>query len=348
MKNFASSFDSSLSLLQHSCQLTHHVNDSCSAGRFSKLVSSVTLNILKPVKNLFKSCLFPETDSDDCQIIDPPPLSTVYTTPITCVQICTNQVQTSPILCRFCGSEPHERKVCPARHHQCDFCRHRGHYRSVCEKLGRLSKGNPLISCSAFIPSLAASTVPVLINGTVFNALVDTGSTYSFIDSKVASHLKLPSTSQIMTVSLASSNKSVVSKAYATLAEFKIGDFTHNDFKISIIDGLCYDVLLGHDLFSKHSAVKINFNGSNDMLSIDQFSKKGLCGVSKAKIQPVPLFHTITSDCKPIACKSRRYSEDDQLFIREEVAKLKAAGIVEECSSPWRAQVLVTRDDDEF
>ena len=60
------------------------------------------------------------------------------------------------------------------------------------------------------------------------------------------------------------------------------------------------------------------------------------------------MFHTITSDCKPIACKSRRYSEEDQLFIREEVAKLKASGIVEECSSPWRAQVLVTRDDDEF
>ena len=40
------------------------------------------------------------------------------------------------------------------------------------------------------------------------------------------------------------------------------------------------------------------------------------------------------------------YSEDDLQFIREEIARLKKAGIVEESNSPWRAQVLVTSESE--
>ena len=53
------------------------------------------------------------------------------------------------------------------------------------------------------------------------------------------------------------------------------------------------------------------------------------------------LFGNISSDAKPIAVKSRRYSKPDQLFIRDEIDHLLREGIIEPSCSPRRAQVLV-------
>ena len=47
----------------------------------------------------------------------------------------------------------------------------------------------------------------------------------------------------------------------------------------------------------------------------------------------------------PIAIKSRKYSEEDCNFIRQEVKKLKEQDVIEPSDSPWRAQVLVTKDE---
>ena len=46
-----------------------------------------------------------------------------------------------------------------------------------------------------------------------------------------------------------------------------------------------------------------------------------------------------------IATKSRKFNEDDKRFIAAEVRKLLLDGIIEPSFSPWRAQVLVARDE---
>ena len=71
----------------------------------------------------------------------------------------------------------------------------------------------------------------------------------------------------------------------------------------------------------------------------------GFCNLVAANIDPPKLFYNIKEDCRPIACKSRKYSDSDKLFISEEVSKLLKAGIIERSHSPWRAQVLITNDD---
>ena len=43
--------------------------------------------------------------------------------------------------------------------------------------------------------------------------------------------------------------------------------------------------------------------------------------------------------------KSRRYSFDDRKFIHEETRRLLQEGIIEPSNSPWRAQVVVTKDE---
>ena len=49
----------------------------------------------------------------------------------------------------------------------------------------------------------------------------------------------------------------------------------------------------------------------------------------------------LTSDCKPIAVKSRRYSLKHKEFIVMEVKRLLKENIIEPSKLPWRAQVLI-------
>ena len=119
------------------------------------------------------------------------------------------------VSCEFCSQGQHPRSSCPARHARCDFCKIGGHFRPVCRKLLRLSKANPTITTAAFTASLDPTVVPVKICGMTYNALIDTGSTYSFIDTKAADRLiNLPKQSQVMKISLASANKSAISSAF--------------------------------------------------------------------------------------------------------------------------------------
>lgn len=100
---------------------------------------------------------------------------------------------------------------------------------------------------------------------------------------------------------------------------------------------LCADVILGHDFLHHHSALKMPFNGTKSTLKI--------CSLAAASVSPQLLFLNLTPDVHPIATKSRRYTEEDTKFIKDEVSKLLEAGIVEPSFSPWRAQVLVSKNE---
>ena len=199
--------------------------------------------------------------------------------------------------CWFCGGVDHIRSVCPARNTSCSFCSRKGHFCSVCERMDRLSE-NPTVSSAAFEGNLSSAVIPVQLNGFT---LIDTGSTASYIDSAVADKLCLQRIPHIL--------NSVVNCDSATqIKELKVGDFCHNDFKLGILPGLCCDVLLGHDLFSKHGNLIVKFGGKEDDFVFDQVSSKtplprALCNVAKAEIDPPPLFHTTRKDSRPIACK---------------------------------------------
>ena len=104
-------------------------------------------------------------------------------------------------------------------------------------------------------------------------------------------------------------------------------------------------MIIGHDLMSHHKNLVVSFEGKRDDLRIDRNSHVEFCSVAAANIEPPPLFSYLSDDCQPIACKSRRYSNEDQIFIQDQVADLLSKGIIEPCRSPWRAQVLVTKDE---
>ena len=69
-----------------------------------------------------------------------------------------------------------------------------------------------------------------------------------------------------------------------------------------------------------------------------------LSGLTTLYVDPPELFANLTDDCHPIASKSRRYSRDDRKFIENETQRLLREGIIEPSNSPWRAQIVVTKD----
>ena len=57
------------------------------------------------------------------------------------------------------------------------------------------------------------------------------------------------------------------------------------------------------------------------------------------------LFSNLAPDARPIATISRRYSQEDRNFIQENVDKLLSEEVIRPSSSPWRAQVVVVKDE---
>jgi len=55
--------------------------------------------------------------------------------------------------------------------------------------------------------------------------------------------------------------------------------------------------------------------------------------VNAANVEPPRLFEFLDKDCRPIATKSRKYSQVDKMFIQAEINKLLKEGIIEEATS---------------
>ena len=110
-----------------------------------------------------------------------------------------------------------------------------------------------------------------------------------------------------------------------------------------IIPKLCADIVLGQSFLNIHNEVIFKLGGSQDNLIVSRDS--GYCGVSASKLETQRLFKNLDPGIKPIATRSRRFNDYDKLFIKEEVRKLLNDGVIEPSYSPWRAQVLVTKNE---
>ena len=106
--------------------------------------------------------------------------------------------------------------------------------------------------------------------------------------------------------------------------------------KVSVLNDLCVDLILGIDFQQQHESVTFQFRGDKPNLNI--------CNLATLNTNPPLLFENLPENCKPIATKSRRYSETDKKFIDSEIQRMLKEGIIEPSNSPWRAQVVVTKD----
>ena len=111
----------------------------------------------------------------------------------------------------------------------------------------------------------------------------------------------------------------------------------YKNLELTVMDDLCVKLLLGLDFQGKHESVVFKYGGPLPPLVI--------CNATGTiKTEPPQLFAYLSNDCKPIAAKSRKYSQEDRLFMKQEKDYLLSNGLIEPSNSPWRAQVLITGD----
>ena len=125
-------------------------------------------------------------------------------------------------------------------------------------------------------------------------------------------------------------------KGYCILS-MTIQTQTYNDIKFSILDNLFPDIILGQNFMEKHSAIMLSFGGDLSPLNI--------CSLAVSNVTPPTLFSHLSKDSHPIVTKSRKYSHDDKSLIDSEIKRLLAKHIIEPSNSPWRAQVVITANE---
>ena len=245
--------------------------------------------------------------------------------------------------CMFCGRDRHPREQCRARNSTCRNCLKKGHWDVVCKapKAGVSSiSQQPVEATTPWAPAMYSlgSFHPKVVQSASVNhvparALADTGANITCISKKFADdhHLEVFQCDKV--VQLAAKHTARV-KGF-TIADLEFQGHTYPSKALDILPDLVEEVVIGTDLMEEHDSVTIQFGGSKAPLVLNSLSHLSVTAPS--------LFSNLTSDCAPVAAKSRRYSAADTAFINEQVDKLLASGIIEPSHSPWRAQLLVHR-----
>ena len=190
---------------------------------------------------------------------------------------------------------------------------------------------------SAEVPqSLTKSTATVNVDGFEAMALIDSGSSESFIHSGLVKSAALHVYPSSGTISMATSSLATNVSSYC-LVGLVFGGRTYPRVRLSVLPELCADLILGLDFQTQHERVIFEYGGPKSSLSI--------CGLSTLNISQSQLFSNLTDDYHPIATKSRKYSHQDSLFITAETRRLLKERIIEPSKSPWRAQVVVAKGD---
>ena len=251
--------------------------------------------------------------------------------------------------CFFCKGAYHEREKCPAKDLECFNCGKKGHFARACRSRNRfgtcsLAHNSMLSGVVAGSPKgLQSSVVQATVNGIKVQALIDSGSSESYIDDCLCRKLKLFPEGQFSRITMASTSHSVEIKGIVSV-ELCAFNNTYSELKLGVMKDLCADLILGIDFMKQHKEIKFKFSGNQNAVSIND-TRTQVCNVMAANIEPPRIFRSIPKDCVPVATKSRRYSEADTRFINEEVSKLLKEKIIEPSQSPWRSQVLITKDE---
>ncbi|XP_069743679.1 uncharacterized protein [Narcine bancroftii] len=210
---------------------------------------------------------------------------------------------------------------------------HEGHARLASLRMNQASPHN-----------LSDATVCIKINDVRVNCLIDSGSTESFINQRLVNRLAVPTCLSEHQILLAASNLAAEIKQFCRVT-LEIQGTKYEGFKLLVLPHLCALVLLGLDFQCQLESITIVHNGPHPPLRL---LKKQHCSLSVLNIELPLLFTHLTPECTPIATKSRRYSPRDRTFIRTEVRRLLQEGIIEQISSPWRAQVVVVKSGEKL
>jgi len=132
------------------------------------------------------------------------------------------------------------------------------------------NKENPYLSSiqSKAPHCLQASVIGISINGHNAEALMDSGSSGSFADTKVCKKLGIKYIGKANEVTMASTTQAV--RIHGEVKEnLKVADETYERITLGVMDNLCADIILGLDFMKMHDGVQFNLRGRKNLLQID-------------------------------------------------------------------------------
>ena len=253
--------------------------------------------------------------------------------------------------CYYCGKpECTVKATCVGVNGKCTSCHKDGHLVDVCfskkkhEQRESRSKGRSA-AVLPFMPTMSAAkrsdyseTVmkTIILNNTIVRALLDTGSTMSFILESFARRNGFNISPVIGDVKLADGTKAELCgecDVTLTLEGSRIENVC-----LFVLPSLAADVIIGADIFQFFSNVNFEFGGSRPTLNSNAVQ-------SCPSAQHSVISQFLTSDCHPIATKSRSYSKDDRDFMEKEVTRLYNERKISKSHSPWRSQPFIVKKD---
>ena len=218
-----------------------------------------------------------------------------------CASASNKESSTNPSKkCFFCGGKVHPRSQCLAKDANCFKCGKKGHFARACKaKDSNIStsatyqQGPYLSSIIASAPNcLQSSIIEASINGQPANALLDTGSSMSFIAMKYCKKFVIPYTKKNSNVNMASTIHTARINGEARV-NLEISGKTYTKFTLGVIDNLCADVILGLDFMKEHEEVRFKLHGNKSLLEVDSGVVKrmdNVCLVMAANVDPPRIF----------------------------------------------------------
>ncbi|GAA50444.1 hypothetical protein CLF_104549 [Clonorchis sinensis] len=224
----------------------------------SELTLDQAYQLVRPIELAHKqSQAYVSNEPISCSTI--PPISQDRELPVDLTTAAVKSTHT----CYFCGYDTHPRPKCPIREDVCNLCGKRGHFRRVCRSknttefhTSRTAKPNlSSLFVAAAATCLAHNIVTIEVNGIALRALVDTGSSCSFINSKVVKMHNWKIYPTFSVVTMAPTSLSCRTTGYVCVS-VRYRDTSYNELKLFVMPNLCTDVLLGHDFLGLHNITK--------------------------------------------------------------------------------------------
>ena len=119
--------------------------------------------------------------------------------------------------------------------------------------------------------------IPLIIRGRKLDALIDTGSSDSFICNDKVEELDRETMPSNSAVSMAQSSLKAGILGYVTI-DISISEHDYRNQKLAVLDKLCTDVIIGQDILREHESLDLVFGGNRATLTI--------CGLTTVLVKP--------------------------------------------------------------